>query len=252
MSQMLMPGNSDGRYGLNLTIFLSLLLHLLVLSVFFFSSSRSLPRWTFGPVYSVQLVSSSEVVSGEKSFSAPAGGTKTPLSKDLTTVTKSLPDRMSPLPLGKSVPRKDQQDSVEKAVENIRAKVQASKPAGPAVPKGSAGVPVASPGGRTGGGEGKVKMDAYYAVIWSLIRSQWALPGDIVPRGNIEAIVHARILRSGAVTELSFEKRSGNRYFDESAMKAIQKANPFPPLPELGAGGESIELGIRFHSSELR
>jgi TonB family protein len=160
---------------------------------------------------------------------------------------------MSPLPLGKSVLRKDQKDSgVEKAVANIRAKVRASKPAGPAVPKGPAGVPVVSPGGRTTGGEGKVKMDAYYAVIWSLIRSQWALPGDIVSRGNIEAIVHVRILRSGAVAELSFEKRSGNRYFDESAMKAIQKASPFPPLPQLGVGGESIELGIRFHSSELR
>lgn len=250
---MLMSGSNDGRCGLNRMIFLSLLFHALVLSVLFFSSPRSSPRWTFGPVYSVQLVGPS-VLSGEKAFSVPPGDRGSALSKDLTTVTKSLPDRMS-LPLEKNIPRKGRIDEVEKAVENIRERVRSAKPAAPAVAKGSAGTPRVSSGGpasRTAGSEGKVRMDAYYALIWSMIKAQWALPSDIVPRGNIEAIVHTRILRNGAVTELSFEKRSGNRYFDESAMKAVQKASPFPPLPEDGGFGNSIELGIRFHSSELR
>lgn len=243
-----MSGSNDGRYGLNLMIFFSFLFHVVVLSVLFFSSPRSSPRWTFGPVYSVQLVSPSEVPSGAGGVSVPPEQTRTALSKDLTTVTKSLPGRMSPLPLEKSVTPKKQTDEIEKAVENIRERVQSAKSATPAVTKGSAGTPVASPGSS----EGKVRIDAYYALIWSMIKAQWALPAGILPRGNIEAIIHTRILRSGAVVELSFEKRSGNRYFDESAMKAVQKASPFPPLPEGGGGGDSIELGIRFHSSELR
>jgi TonB family protein len=50
---------------------------------------------------------------------------------------------------------------------------------------------------------------------------------------------------------LSFEKHSGNRYFDESAMKAIKKASPFPPFPD-SIRDNNIDVGIRFHSMEFR
>jgi len=52
------------------------------------------------------------------------------------------------------------------------------------------------------------------------------------------------------VAALRFEKQSGNRYFDESALKAIKKVGKFPPLPE-SLDKEYIDLGIRFRSSEL-
>jgi TonB family protein len=67
----------------------------------------------------------------------------------------------------------------------------------------------------------------------------------------LETVIDVTILRNGAVMEVNFEKRSGNRYFDESAMKAIRKAAPFPPLPAW-VGERSLDVGIRFHSSELR
>ena len=94
------------------------------------------------------------------------------------------------------------------------------------------------------------KMRAYYAMIWSRIKGRWALP-EILPGAVYEAVIDVTILRTGAVTDVNFEKRSGNRYFDESAMKAIRKASPFPPLPSWVEGG-SLDVGIRFHSSELR
>jgi TonB family protein len=72
-----------------------------------------------------------------------------------------------------------------------------------------------------------------------------------LPKDNIETVVLARILRNGAVTDVTFEKRSGNRYFDDSAIRAIKKASPFPPLPAW-IRDNSIEIGIRFHSSEFR
>jgi TonB family protein len=62
--------------------------------------------------------------------------------------------------------------------------------------------------------------------------------------------VAANILRNGEVANLNFEERSGNKYFDESVIKAIKKAGPFPPLPEW-FDGSSLEIGIRFHSSEM-
>jgi TonB family protein len=64
-------------------------------------------------------------------------------------------------------------------------------------------------------------------------------------------VVHARILRSGEITGLEFEQRSGNRYFDDSVMRAMQKAVPFPPLPEW-IPDRMIDIGIRFHSSQLK
>ena len=74
-------------------------------------------------------------------------------------------------------------------------------------------------------------MSAYYTMIWSRIKSKWALPQGILPSEVLEVVIDVTILRNGAVTQVSFEKRSGNRYFDDSAMKAIQRASPLPPLP---------------------
>jgi TonB family protein len=60
-----------------------------------------------------------------------------------------------------------------------------------------------------------------------------------------------KIRRSGEISEVRIEKRSGNRYFDESVLKAIRKAGALPPLPEW-FGANSLDVTIRFHSSELK
>ncbi len=72
-----------------------------------------------------------------------------------------------------------------------------------------------------------------------------------MPKENVEVIIHTRILRDGTVAALDFEKRSGNRYFDESALRSVKKAIPFPPFPE-GLRENSVEVGIRFRSSDFR
>jgi len=95
------------------------------------------------------------------------------------------------------------------------------------------------------------RMYAYYRVIWARIKKHWTMSPGLLPRENIGAIIHVRVLRNGTVEGVSFEKRSGNNYFDESALRAVRKASPFPPLPE-GMGENDIEMGIRFHSAELR
>jgi colicin import membrane protein len=50
--------------------------------------------------------------------------------------------------------------------------------------------------------------------------------------------------------DINFEKRSGNHYLDDSAMRAIKKANPLPPLPDVFRD-EYLEIGIRFLPSDL-
>ena len=243
-------GRDNNRISLNNMIFLSLLLHALALSAILFSPTLPSPRWTFGPIYSVQLVSLSEDLLKEKSTSA--------ISKELMeTDLRGRPiipkKRIDTTATGliRSVEIQKKQTGVERAMENIRQRVLSlSNPQDRATPPVVAEGTVAS-STQQGDAELSMKMKAYYAIIWERIKGQWVLPPHILEGKNVVAIIHLRILRNGTVTDVNFEKRSGNRYFDESTMKAIEKAGPFPPLPER-IRDDSIEVGIRFHSSEMR
>ncbi len=223
---------SDDGISLNSMILLSFLLHALLLSIIFLSPSMPSPRWTFGPVYSVNLVSLPSYIVGGKPVTSISDEVVEIDSRGSIVLRKDV-KKDSPLPIERITTRKKSMMKVDRAIENLRKKVQASS----AMSSGTVEV--------------SMKMRVYYSIIWSKIKGKWALPEGILPGENIESVIGAKILKGGAVTNLSFEKRSGNRYFDESAMRAIKKASPFPPLPEW-IKEESIEIGIRFHSSELR
>jgi TonB family protein len=66
----------------------------------------------------------------------------------------------------------------------------------------------------------------------------------------LETIIAIRIAKDGQIEEMQFEKRSGNPYLDESALRAIKKANPLPPLPP-GIEGDKFDVGVRFTPSDL-
>jgi colicin import membrane protein len=233
-------------------LFTSTLLHVVVLSLLFFSPSFPSPKLTFGPVYTVSLVSLPGNVLIQKSDSAVA---KELMAEDRPeTVFKKRLDPAAAIPIRSMETRKKQDATLEKAMEDIRKKAAATEtprqPQAKAVPEKAAAPPAAS-SAQGGDPDVNVQMRAYYAQIWSRIKGKWALPQGILPGEVLETVIHVTILRSGAVTEINFEKRSGNRYFDDSAMKAIRKASPFPPLTAR-VGDSSIDVGIRFHSSELR
>ncbi|MDI6776659.1 MAG: energy transducer TonB [Syntrophales bacterium] len=244
-------GRDNNRISLNNMIFLSLLLHALALSAILFSPTLPSPRWTFGPIYSVQLVSLSEDLLKEKSTSAISRELMETDLRDRPIILKKRIDTTA-TGLTRSIEiQKKQTGSSERAIEDIRQRVLSlSNPQDRATPPVVAEGTVASLT-QQGDAELSMKMKAYYAIIWERIKGQWVLPPDILSGKNIGAVIHLRILRNGTVTDVNFEKRSGNRYFDESTMKAIEKASPFPPLPEQ-LRDNSIEVGIRFHSSEMR
>jgi TonB family protein len=77
------------------------------------------------------------------------------------------------------------------------------------------------------------------------------LPPALMPKENIETIIDVKISRNGVLEYIGFEKNSGNRYFDDSALKAVKKSSPFPPFPSFIIDNY-IEIGVRFHSAELR
>ena len=95
-------------------------------------------------------------------------------------------------------------------------------------------------------------LDIYNAEIWHKIRKNWAY-SEAVAGGSAawEAIVVVKIMKNGDIRDLWFETRSGNSYFDDSALKAIKKSDPLPPLPK-GFLGPYHEVGFRFNLSELK
>lgn len=228
----------DNDISMNSMIFISLLIHTVVLAVIFFAPSLPSPRWTFGPVYSVNLVSLSEVLQDRRAQSTISREINQTIPGEHATILKKRPDAVPAVPIKRLDSQRKQVSSVDRAIEDIRKKV-------------NTGISQPGPASQTDNAQSNAKMDLYYSLIWSRIRGKWTLPQGILPRENIEAIIQAKILRNGTVVDLSFEKRSGNRYFDESAMKAIKKASPFPPLPD-SIRDNNIDIGIRFHSMEFR
>jgi colicin import membrane protein len=115
---------------------------------------------------------------------------------------------------------------------------------------GSGGGPIIGgpPGDSSGGGSLlESKLNDYYGTIWVKIKKEWTLPENI-PKGekSLEAIIVVIVERGGKIQKSWFEKRSGNALYDQMAMRAIRKAEPFPPIPEEFTDN-TFEIGIRFH-----
>jgi TonB family protein len=65
------------------------------------------------------------------------------------------------------------------------------------------------------------------------VKNAWSVPPQ---SKGLQAIVFLAIDRAGHVEQLRIEKKSGNVLFDESLLRAIKQAAPFPPLPDDYAG----------------
>lgn len=81
--------------------------------------------------------------------------------------------------------------------------------------------------------------DYYLDRMLALIEARWQRPRT---DRRTEALVRFRIGRGGRVTELELLETSGDDAFDLAALRAVEAAAPFPPLP---ASYRSDSLGIR-------
>jgi len=70
---------------------------------------------------------------------------------------------------------------------------------------------------------------AYYLDrMLSLIDDKWERPSM---GSGVKAVIFFRIDRNGSMAELQVEQSSGYNSFDLAALRAVQNAAPFPPLP---------------------
>jgi colicin import membrane protein len=219
-------------------IFLSVIIHLIIITAILITVPTASRHLTFGTAYSVALVGSEAVLpandsSGLKDMLRPNEATQSIIIKRKITSIYSTPAKN----------QETRKLNIEKAVSAIRKKELA--PAKAPESSSAATRPAISDA------EISAQTNEYIGVVWSRIKQSWTMPQALMPEKNITTIIAVKISRSGALEYADFEKRSGNRYFDESALRAVKKSNPFPPLPHW-VMEKNIEIGIRFNSAELR
>jgi len=95
-------------------------------------------------------------------------------------------------------------------------------------------------------------MDIYKAEIPYHIQNNWVFSERLAGgQTDLVAWLVIEIRPDGSIRDIWFEKRSGNRYFDEQAHKAVMKSDPLPPLPR-GFTRPYFNVGLRFTPSGLK
>ncbi len=111
---------------------------------------------------------------------------------------------------------------------------------------GRPGFGAGSPGGVLGG-----MFDVYKAEIAYHIQRNWAFSEQLAQgRKDLEVLVGIKIMPDGRIEDVWFDKKSGNQYLDDSAIRAVKKSNPLPPLPKTYRGS-FLETGLRFTPAGL-
>ena len=233
-----------GKSSLGTVILCSIIIHILFLSLIMFRPMTTSAKLTFGTYYTVDLVRGADLASPGTTQSAFSEEMKGLLRQNKDVILRNKAESHALPPISRLDTKEKSPKEVKKAIDDLRQKMAAA----PHRTKTSPAVT-----DDTGQGsetrEASV-MNAYYGAIWSRIKAKWAFPRGLLSGRDLVAVVHVRIVRSGATEGISLEKRSPNAFFNESAIKAVRKASPFPPLPA-GIRDSSIEVGIRFHSSQL-
>ncbi|GJM44941.1 MAG: hypothetical protein DHS20C21_17830 [Gemmatimonadota bacterium] len=86
----------------------------------------------------------------------------------------------------------------------------------------------------------------YLKQVQTRVRDSWDTPGDRLLAGHANQVqVTFVIHRDGRATGVVVQSGSGTPGLDTSAQRAVERAQPFPPLPE-PYEGDSLVLTVRF------
>jgi colicin import membrane protein len=104
-------------------------------------------------------------------------------------------------------------------------------------------------GSNAAGGDGTVvgfEFLSYRQRIFGLIKRNWA---NAVRRAGLVAFVRFEIAPDGTVSGVQLVTSSGDKAYDQSVVRAVQRSSPLPPPPERYRE-EFREVVIDFHSEE--
>ena len=154
-------------------------------------------------------------------------------------------------PQAKPAPTPAKPSSVDSAIEALRKKVASQEKAGSGTGSG-AGAGSGTGGGSGQGGGGYDRLTNYMMDVALEIERNWAFPEYLAGGAqDLESVVVFRVLPNGEITDIRFDPKSGNRFLDESAYKAVVKSSPVKPHPE-GIHERSVDMGLRFTPTGVR
>lgn len=95
-------------------------------------------------------------------------------------------------------------------------------------------------------------LDIYRIEVAYQVQRNWAFVEQLAGgRTDFEVELAFKIMPSGEIRDIWFDKRSGNSYLDESAKKAVLKSNPVRPHPP-GVTKPFVIVGLRFGPKGLK
>lgn len=239
--------NLSREHGFTLWLFLSITIHVLLAAVIVISHSARKSIF-YTPAYEVALLPRTEVIRPEevrpkKEVSPLEKPEKEKIrpkarkGKKPVVIAKIKKDSHRP---DDAVAKIREKIAAEEAVENIRKKVKEKE----TTSSGKIKIAARPPTKVYHYDELDAELKAYFDKISLMVNEAWSLPEALRNKG-FKTILSIHIRRDGTIESLWIEEGSGNKFYDESTLRAINKVTPLPPLPKRWKE-EAIDLGLRF------
>jgi TonB family protein len=268
LTRWLIP-ESGGQLGWGVLV--SLGVHLLLVAFLMFWPGWGFSkRQMFAPVYNVNLVGGPPRLAppappAAKPAAKPTAKPKAkpvakpkpapkPKPKKEAIATKKEAVKPKRIERKKAKPQVDQSKALEKRIKRLQRKVAEERAMENAISRLESRVQArggssAISGVAGGNVQASTAMQVYSALLQAHVHRFWRLPDSSKFKGLV-AKVAFRVRRDGHLEKFWLDKSSGNHLFDESALKAIKRADPLPPFPS-GIRERTLDLGFRFRPEDL-
>ncbi len=233
------------------TLFLSVLLHAVILSALTVAFKKPL---IIPKPFDVELVSSDE---GQPKAAVEVKNTPSQVAvkpqsapvvekKPAMPAVKTAPEKKS------SRPSREEEDLVKEALANVQEKTiinngmnlvenRVKKLKGKLIiTKKQKSAKTAGGAGLAGSGANS-QLGAYENKLVQCIKRHWIFPDQ--KTHGIEGTITIEVLKDGTVNYKDFDKRSGNALFDSSVVRAVQMTGKCMPPPD---GIAPADIGVVF------
>jgi colicin import membrane protein len=145
-------------------------------------------------------------------------------------------------------------ERIAAAIDNIKSRVAEEDARTPPQTRADAGAQTArvAGDGEDSGGRRAELIDIYRTEIAFQIEKNWAFSDQLAGgQTDLLASLVFKVMPDGEIRDVFFMERSGNKYLDDSAYRAVMKSNPVLPHPK-GIAKPFVEIGINFTPKGLR
>ncbi|MGD9898512.1 MAG: energy transducer TonB [Calditrichaceae bacterium] len=196
------------------SLFLSMVIHLILVSGLILLSAKSYIFPEFTPVYAVQLFSMEEMIVKDKT---------SPKNKTAPEINRRVADQ-------------EKQVNVNKKEKVKKTKAESSPASG-----NPADLPVRV-------STKDFPFNYYLNLIQYRLQENWKPPVQAGEHDDkLHAVVGFRVLRNGNIENVNVENSSGRFMYDQAAKRAVYAVAPLPPLPE-EFNGDQLLVHIDFEA----